>query len=243
MLFGLRYRCGLLCFGSKVYICETTRAAWRKIDSGHLHLSNCTHPLFINDFDAAFPCMALAGRWTLVGSPTSAKKASRASGRVFQLRLPTHTENPLAGFGGTSVAASAFPFFMRFRAALFAACERMGPLPAGLLVPVERVSSSSSSSNSDLVLLGMEFEEFEGTIQCWLALGTAPGTYPPYACAEACAEALPCLSHLFFMLTEAGTFTRNLGSFRTRSSMAMAFVRNIIVRSHIVPDLWYEASA
>lgn len=114
-------------------------------------MSNSAYPLFTNDFDATFPCKALVGRWTRVGEPTSAKKAFRSSGRVFQLRLPTQTENePLAGFARTSVAVAPSVFFWRFRAALLAACERT-------IAGLERAEfvCSSSSSNSDLVRFGM----------------------------------------------------------------------------------------
>ena len=159
MLFRLGHRCCLLRLSSKVDICEANGAKWRMIASVLRRLSRCTYPLFAHDFDAGFPCKALAGtgtgRWTLVGSPMSAKKPFRASWRVFQLRLPTHTENPVAvavavaGFEGTSVVAASV-FFCRFRAALLAACERM-------LAPATSVSSSSSSSNSALVRFAMRW--------------------------------------------------------------------------------------
>lgn len=170
MLFRYRYRCGLFCLSSKGDICKAIRASratsW-SMEEDHIrtpfhlsnlsNLSNPAYPLFIKDFDVTFPCKALGGRWIRVGEPTSAKKAFKASGRVFQLRLPTQTENPPAGWGRTSVVTSVF--FWRFRAALLAACERMGSSPAGL----ERAecacsSSSSSSSNSVLVRFGMGLE-------------------------------------------------------------------------------------
>lgn len=152
MLFGLGYRCGLLLLSSKVDICETTQGMRRDCIRTP-HLINCAYPLLINEFVATFPCKALAGRWILVGSPMSVKKVLRSWGRVFQLRLPTHTEKPRACFKGASAAASAF--FWCFRAARFAACDRMGSSPAEG-VPAEWVSSSSS--NSDLVRFGMGLE-------------------------------------------------------------------------------------